>query len=981
LPVADAGSAVATAMQSDRQSRATGIRVRFRTFIDHDDGNIADKCTRPTKNSLACDRDRKVLLPPAGSRVNATMPVHRAGKITLLLFCALQVVWTAAIGPVQEGAMKRLMFWAMGIGLAVGSTLALTQGDKASQTPTPPSTAAVAAAGGDAAKSGAMPEKSIIDQDAPYLEACARMSLNDSECVGRLIWFKATGGNERFHTYTFQQRIGVLVDWFRVLRTDRRDDRFRAWGIINDPVCCKPGDPDCPAKTLDETYGFDWCPGDDVLLKYVGKNGYVDPACGLKDAPLDASDPHTRGGKVDQRHSACDLRFGTSTGALGFRKFPNPRFDAARWRNLNGGKLGTWEGFRITMASTTGIPSDERVSKLADASVEPPFLIGTTCGSCHIAFDPLNPPADPAHPKWENIKGLIGNQYTRMSELLGSGMARTSLEWQMFAHPRPGVTDTSAISHDQVNNPGTINAIINLSQRPTFPGELISKWRKVDTCGTERDEDKCWCEAGRDGKCWVKSARSDDTTVVHVAGKAVTFPGVHHILKGGEDSIGALEAIQRVYFNIGSCGEACWVNHLTDMRQVDPQQRGFGQTPFDIGQCRRDCPSFRAIEDRLLDIAAFFLSAEGDATDLYAARARTRKAQNAAAPEYTRADLISDLEREFGRGAVSRGREVFAQNCARCHSSIPETTGGPFASRDYHAVNDTHPRKVRADFLGNDQSTPATEVGTFHCRALHSNHMAGRLYMEYASETLRQRGVVADLPERREFKDGGRGYYRNISLVNAWATAPFMHNNAIGPELCGKPREQENEFFRQRYLDSDGKLKADQPACMAYDPSVEGRYELYKRSMHELLNPRERGVKATLTDSDIIVDIGIRKWDGKKEEALVGSGRIVIPKGTSVGMIGGLLHKGLIDDLYLAKRDPTQLEGAGKGDSVPELKAIVDELLRNPGKFADMIKEKRDFIRQRYATCMIDVENGGHRFGEDLAESDKKAVTAFLATL
>ena len=32
---------------------------------------------------------------------------------------------------------------------------------------------------------------------------------------------------------------------------------------------------------------------------------------------------------------------------------------------------------------------------------------------------------------------------------------------------------------------------------------------------------------------------------------------VHHILKGGEDSIGALEAVQRVYFNIGSCSEQC----------------------------------------------------------------------------------------------------------------------------------------------------------------------------------------------------------------------------------------------------------------------------------------------------------------------------------------------------------------------------------------------------------------------------------------
>ena len=69
-----------------------------------------------------------------------------------------------------------------------------------------------------------VPEPASVDQDAPYREACAREGLNPSECVGRIIWYKATAGNDRFHTYTFQQRIGVLIDWFRVLRTDQRDE-------------------------------------------------------------------------------------------------------------------------------------------------------------------------------------------------------------------------------------------------------------------------------------------------------------------------------------------------------------------------------------------------------------------------------------------------------------------------------------------------------------------------------------------------------------------------------------------------------------------------------------------------------------------------------------------------------------------------------------------------------------------------------------
>jgi len=172
--------------------------------------------------------------------------------------------------------------------------------------------------------------------------------LSASERAGREIWYKATAGNARFHTYVFQQRVGVLIDWSRVLKSSARDDRFAAYGLINDPGCCAPGSPGCPAQKLEDTYGFDWCPGDDELLKYVGKTGYRDPACDFKDAPVDANDPHHK--NKDQRRSSCDLAFGTSTGALGFRKFPNPRFDKERWLKVNQ-TLASWEGFSKRLAA------------------------------------------------------------------------------------------------------------------------------------------------------------------------------------------------------------------------------------------------------------------------------------------------------------------------------------------------------------------------------------------------------------------------------------------------------------------------------------------------------------------------------------------------------------------------------------------------------------------------------------------------------
>jgi hypothetical protein len=296
-------------------------------------------------------------------------------------------------------------------------------------------------------------------------------------------------------------------------------------------------------------------------------------------------------------------------------------------------------------------------------------------------------------------------------------------------------------------------------------------------------------------------------------------------------------------------------------------------------------------------------------------------------------------------------------------------------------VAEDHPRKVRKDFLGNDAPTPANEVGTFRCRALHSNHVAGHLYSEYGSETLRSRSVVADIPERGENKDNGRGYYRNISLLNVWATAPFMHNNAIGPEVCGKPKNAENDFFRSRYVDASGKLVDPQPQCTVYDPSVAGRLDLYKRSMHELLHPKERGIKQTLTDYDVVVDIGLRSWDGKTEKALFGTGVVMLPKGSSAALLNGFEHKQFIDDLFLAKRDPARLEAAGKKEMIPELQAIADDVLKNPARFVDVLKERSAFIQKYYETCTQTVENDGHRFGEDLPEADKKALIAFLATL
>ena len=770
----------------------------------------------------------------------------------------------------------------------------------------------------------------------------AAQGLTPSERAGREIWFKATAGNGRFHTYVFQQRLGVLIDWYRVLRSSNRGERFKTWGIINDPDCCAPGSPNCPKKSLDETFGFDYCPGDDDLLAHVGKAGYRDPACGFQDAPLNPKQAH---GDKDQRQDPCDLAFGTSTGALGLRKFPNPRFNAERWRALNGSP-GSWEGFTRPLSDSG---PDARNSRMLDGSIEPPFLIGMTCGACHIAFNPLKPPKDPEHPAWENIDGLVGNQYSRMSEVMASGMPESSLEWQIFSHARPGTVDTSAVPNDQVNNPGTMNPLINLERRPTFP-EQVTRWRPVITCAAGSNERACWCEPGRDGKCWQRSQQTEE---------------VYHILKGGEDSIGALEAVQRVYFNIGSCSEQCWVNHITDLRQADPKHRGFGQTPFDIGQCRRDCPNFRAIEDRLQNIVDFLFT--GRPADLYRARGLA-----------SQADLVAQLDREFGANAVTRGKAVFAETCARCHSSGK----GPWdGSTDFHATVPGRP-DLRADFLSSEKPVDVTEVGTYRSRALHSNHMKGHVWEEYGSETLRARPVVNGIDEPH---DGGRGYYRPISLISVWAFAPLMHNNAMGPEICGKPADSKAELYRNPYvLPGTWTRMPNPPPCVPFDPSVEGRYRLFKASMEELLNPKTRLPKITLVDQAILIDGPA--FPGQEEGF-----QLQIPEGIPAAIPGNLRHKELVEDLVLAKVDVQRLRAKYKARSdvdkiVATLQDILKQLTTGLATSAETViarigRDHLPFIQQMYSNSTADVENEGHTFGQGLSPADKKALIAFLATL
>ncbi len=750
-------------------------------------------------------------------------------------------------------------------------------------------------------------------------------TLTPAQKRGRAIWYLATMGNDLFHTKVMQQRMEVPIDWYKVFNTSSRHLRFHNWGLTNDPDCIA-GD--------EMSLGLDRCPGDEKLIESL-LNGkpYVDPACDLeKNIP---------GATTDGRENSCYLAFGTSIGAVGFRKRPNPKFNLEAWKKYNGGKLN-YQNF-------TG-------NRIRDGRIEPPYLVGISCASCHVGFSPLKPPINPEKPEWENIIGTIGGQHLRMADILGSGLEPNSFLLQTFTNPA-GTTDTSAVSHDSVNNPGTTNAIFNTDIRLQQ-----NKFLHV-----------------------VKRTRRDPKT--NQWGPAESkLEEVPHILKGAEDSVGLDFALQRVFINIGMCANKCWVNHLVSLKSLSG--RGSEQTPFDIVQCRRDCPEWRAIEDRIGDLISFLATRRP--TDLKDAVDYDKDGHEV----HTGKTHIASIP----KSKLDKGREVFALHCAKCHSSQRPLLA--FQARDERFFKSTpvmagftrEQNGIRTDWLGDDDITPADELGVNICRSLHSNHMQGHVWEQFASDTYRlpEKEVTSGKEVRRPIRPalarygmkgsgGGRGYYRNISLLSVWATAPFLHNNALGPQHCNHV-----PMFEEAMKKAGKELPKD---CFETKDSlsVDGRLKLFEESMKALLNPNTRGNRITRTYSQIEVEMpgafiaeafkspaglvlfgdvaGLRKLSEQAPDF-----RITLPEGIPITYLGSLNVQGFMKG---------QIDKFSK----------IDQPLIRAQKFAEhlrMLSNNKEHLESElvaYSNCSDLEEDKGHSFGASLSEEEKDALIAFLKIL
>jgi mono/diheme cytochrome c family protein len=478
---------------------------------------------------------------------------------------------------------------------------------------------------------------------------------------------------------------------------------------------------------------------------------------------------------------------GEPVGIIGLRRFKNPKFDAMAW-NL--------------------------AKYLADpAKVEPPYLIGMACGFCHVGFNPLHPPADPEHPAWRNLHPGIGNQYLREQVFNTAKYPATrelmpsDFRWQVAHAEPPGTADTSQVATDHIDNPGAINSIAALNFRPKH-NELMAD-------GSVRQV----LHMLKDGADSVGSACLDDPT---------EKPGVNDTAC----------AAMRGYVNIGVCADVWTSLHdpIYGMKKA--------QAPFSIKRARQmsmPCDEgWTATVSRLEGVEAFL---------------RTFAALHLADADGGSRYLPKD------RAVLARGKIVFAENCARCHSSKQPPAGYTGSETQWFRAAVLREDFLEGNFLSDDEKHPVSEIGTNAERALATNAKRGQIWEEFSSESYKTSAAVRvtrlvnplhpslRLPPVEA--TGGRGYYRTPSLVNIWATAPFLHNNSVGlydgdPSVAGRLAAYENGMTMLLWPDRR--------------PGLESIHRTTERSRFELEDGTSLCV-ARNTPIDLIVNVHMAPRD------------------------------------------------------------------------------------------------------------------------
>ncbi len=772
------------------------------------------------------------------------------------------------------------------------------------------------------------------------------VALTPDEVRGRNTWIVWSAGNDVMWDTLGDNSVGAL-DFLKVLSSHPSQKYSRAC----DPA--RLADGSCQNRW--EYFGL-------VNEPCFERASAPDPArmglwvdrrkAGCAPDPFENADKYpgvrigARGTTVNGRPFDTGSYYGYATGIVGFRLFPNPDFDEAAARR--------WDPERYYTDP----------SYYNDRTLVKPYRVGMSCGLCHVGPNPINPPADPNNPEWANLSSNVGAQYFWTDRIFYEAADYSSFAFQLFHASRPGSLDTSFVSTDNINNPRTMNAVYGL-----LPRLLNAKrWGQETLAG-----------GGRNNKQFNDYLKDGPLAALFTAPDTVWTP---RVLKDGSDSVGAMGALNRVYLNIGAFSEE-WLRHF------NPLVGGKPITPIDITTARTHSAYYAATEAQTFDMAKFFLKT----TDPH----KLADAPGGAALLTADAPLLT------------RGKTVFAETCARCHSSklpefvntlLPEGCVGPnyLSCWDkYWAATETPQFKsemtaivTAPDFLdGNYLSTelrvPVTLLGTNACSPLATNALAGNIWDNFSSQSYKDLPSVGTItwyhPYTGEAKTytmpaGGRGYTRPASLISLWSTAPYLLNNSVG-----------------RFEPS---------------PSVEARLRAFDDGIRQMLWPERRDKDSLLGGRipGVIDRVGDRAPAGYAGEPAyvtvpegylpeflqrtLGAQRQLFPAlftkdGVRLGPIPQGTPIGLLANLNLLSEDRSVPARARQFERVSSLMVRLMERLHKLGGNATSEQAKAAFAdlvdpMLELSKCPDLVINRGHEFGATLSDADKNALIEFLKT-
>lgn len=653
----------------------------------------------------------------------------------------------------------------------------------------------------------------------------------------------------------------------------------------------------------------------------------------------------SRGTKINGKDFPVGSFYGYETGIVGLRLFPNPDFDEAAAKNWDANKYYT--------------DRDYYESK----NLVRPYRVGMSCAFCHVGPNPVKPPKDPENPKWENLSSNVGAQYFWIERIFYWEGEKDNFAWQLFHTSRPGSLDTSFVSTDNINNPRTMNAVYLLRERL----EHAKRWGKEKLTGGQKNN-----------KQFNDYVAEGPLTRYYEPPDTVWTP---RVLKDGADSVGALGALNRVYLNIGTFSEE-WLLHFNALVGGKPI------SPIEISVARKNSAYFAATEAQTPATALFFLKTTG--------------------PHHLKDAPSGPEELKKDEALVPRGKQVYAERCARCHSSkapsphVPGLDPAGCAGKDYlncwnkyweWTKTDDFKTKMReivmapdfleGNYLSSEIRVPVTLLQTNACSPLATNALGGNIWDNFSSQSYKDLPSVGTItwyhpytgePRTYNMPAGGRGYTRPPSLVSLWSTAPFLLNNSVGK--------------------------------FNYEPSVQARLDSFQNSIEQMLWPEKRDKDEELGDripgkmdrttqtSYLRVSYGYLPdalqqlrgfarffpWliDDKNKMVQIGP----IPKGTPVGLLTNL-------KLLSESADPAERLQHDKKllDLVLKISADLQKL--PPGAsdyeakkvFANVVDQLLELSK-----CPDFIVNRGHYFGTDrftggepgLSDADKRALIAFL---